>query len=69
MCAGEELRVLAVLISFTKVQGLQNGLFSFIKKHFNVYKRSFITNVSGIKITANGKIYQAIVESSFKDFN
>ena len=69
MCAGEELRVLAVLISFTKVQGLQNGLFSFIQKHFNVYKISFIANVSGIKITANGKIYQAIVESSFKDFN
>ena len=60
MCAGEEPHVLVELISFTKVQGLQNGLFNFIQKHFNVYKISE-KKISEKWLTTNRKMYQAII--------
>ena len=60
MCAGEEPHVLVELILFTKVQGLQNGLFNFIQKHFNVYKISE-KKVSEKWLTTNWKMYQAII--------
>ena len=55
MCAGEGPHALVELILSTKVQGLYYDLFNFTQKHFNVYKISFMANVSGKMFTTNGK--------------